>query len=160
MHLVLSSNILYPYLINFHYFTDTKLSVKSSGLGPDGLVWVWSGMKCTTTRGKKSSIENNWNPNLFLVQKTNLVLNLPISFMPISREHLQVFLVATNNENVKEMFCFPLGSPNEHFLSTCFAFFYVFKLLHFPFSFKFQIGFFNTSFNIFRNLHYGHKETL
>jgi hypothetical protein len=40
MHLVLSSNILYPYLIDSHYFTDNKLSVKSSGLGPDGLVWV------------------------------------------------------------------------------------------------------------------------
>jgi hypothetical protein len=31
---------------------------------------------------------------------------------------------------MKKMFCFPPGSPSQHFLSTPFAFFYVFKLLH------------------------------
>lgn len=52
------------------------------------------------------------------------------------------------------------GHPKNTSFSTCSAFFNVFKLLLLSFSFKFQIGFFYTSFNNFRNLHSRHKETL
>jgi hypothetical protein len=48
-----------------------------------------------------------------------------------------------------------------HRATTCWGeTFYVFKLLHFPFSFKLHIGLLYTCFNIFRNLHSQHKETL
>ncbi len=49
-----------------------------------------------------------------------------------------------------------------HRATACWGetFFYVFKLLHFPFSFKLHIGLLYTSFNIFRNLHSQHKEIL
>lgn len=61
---------------------------------------------------------------------------------------------------MKEMFYFPLGSPNQRFLSISFVLFYVFKLFHFPFSFKLQIGLSYTSFNILKNLQSQHKKTL
>ncbi len=115
---------------------DNKLSVKSSGLGPDGVQFgsdqEW---KCTA-RAKKSSIENNWDPNQFLVQKQIWSLVFLCSFMPISREHLQVFFGCNKQRECEGDVLFPTGFTQRTLPFNLFCFLLCFQASPLPLFFQ------------------------